>query len=71
MSEDTHPVRYGAGRTCEACDQKFSVFDDFRKVVIESDDDNFPAPAYFLCGDCTSRVLEPLEGESSGITDFS
>ncbi len=47
MSEDTHPVRYGAGRTCEACDQKFGVFDDFRKVVIESDDDSFPAPAYF------------------------
>lgn len=70
MSEE-HTVYYGAHRVCEACDSDFSSFDEYRKVVIESDDDNFPGRHYFLCPECTDRVLKPVEGESPGMRELS
>lgn len=67
----SHTVRYGAHRICEACGQEFSSFDEHRRVVIKSNSDSFSEPEYHLCIECTSRVLEPLEGESPGMEDFA
>jgi hypothetical protein len=71
MTDDQTIVYYGATRVCEACETEFSAFDEYRRVEMSRAGDTFSGPEYFICDNCTKRLLEGIEGEHPGMKDLT
>jgi hypothetical protein len=63
MSDDRTTVRYGFYRVCEACTREFHSDNSYRKVEIHEEGHTPQAAKYFICDDCTSKLLGDIEAE--------